>query len=1147
MTSMKRIISVVLAITVLLSCIIINGMSAAAETNYWDGKTITVPEGKGTASEPYLISNGAELAWMIRNNGNYYKFTEDIYLNDVDKVNWATGEGLDGYTPNSWYSEFGSSNNFSGTIDGDGHVIYGLYLKDTTAAGDRSVGYGLIPVGSNVTIKNLGVDKSYMEAYTNYSFGVFVGRGQGSLRGTIDSCYTGADVTLKGFDVGTIVGGGDIAGMLTIKNTYSLANATGSHLAGMVGDIWTLEYTFENCYAVGTRLTGKCGSAMLNYIKNSYCSVSYDNNPYLLESNMKGDIFTGNKMALSDAYEATESYPVLRVFLDNPSTGWNRLVEDYTKGSGTADDPFEISTVGQLAYAVASGGKYYKLVNNIYINDLDKIDWATGEVLDENYTPIEWFRGTDADSATYSGFTSGMLWSGTLDGNGYTINGLYYSPDFKDITAGLIPGVSSGTVKNLQLSNSYVVGGRFIGSISSTFAGTLSAVVVDNTVTVVNKKNIVKDSYSCGGLVGYTNGVTLRDCAFFGKLVGLSHIYGLVGTSWGTKIDAANCFSYGQQPFTTSIGSKEFNTTAEAETYYKNLYKVSGVYTDINKQGNKVSYKCDTDGDGTKDTVSYEVFTFTNLTSSQMVGKSALDNMPLLDRSVFYATAGLPRTKWWATMNGDADLDGMQAMAGDYAAIRKAIIGAGDTGCTDFDRNGKTDVFDLVKVWKLSPTYYSGSFTYTLENIGNPADYQIVYKNGDAEAKRAAEALAQVYKEQGVTLAVVADTVAVSAKEILVGDTNRGLHNDNLSDGQYEITVSGDKIQLSASASTTAALSTAVKTYKELSPKGFVAVTEGWHEYEGGSLTLKTNLTNRNFTDTRERTYTYVWGDEFYGDTLNPNKWVCTTGSSKMHGYSDLEIITTEEAVAVNGGSLNLTAGQRADGSFFAPASVHTQGTMEYRYGYIEMRAKIPYRVGVWPSFWMQSAATLGGRQNYDYMVEVDMLEVFGHTSDLYCNLHKWYSGAKIEEYGKDSIKAAANGSTSNWLEDFLDALLGKKKPNLGSEQRTLSNPEDWHTYGFAWDSQYMCMYVDRELFKVYEITDAQSVFGKDNGKMDPDMSGFNDPLYIIFNNHIFTENANYKPNTITGYESNLPATYEIDYVRLYQGTENDTQLWTKN
>lgn len=1133
----RKIVSVILAVAMLFSCFMVSGISASADTPVWDGSTITKPAGAGTADNPYLISNGEELAWMVMSYGgnNYFSFVDDIYLNDVDKINWETGEAEEGYTINPWYNRTQAWQIFNGKVNGNGHVIYGLYTNDQTQFAEGSGGFGLFPVCGNVTINGLGIDKSYLEGYTMYSLGAFAGYGQGSLKGSMENCYVGADVTIKGKDAGAFVGGGDIASMFTIKNCYSLASLSYTRRGGLVGDSWTSEYTFENVYCLDSTLTNSVAKAT-----NCYSTISGTGLTQVAKENMQGTVFDGNSLVLGDAFMATETYPILKVFADKVPA-FSGLAERPAGGDGSSmEKAYEISNVGQLAFFVAQGWGNAKLVNDIYINDIEKIDWATGEILDENYTPVTWFYGTDNAAAYYKGFSGSKAFSGKFDGNGFTIHGLWYPNDFGKTTAGLFPGGSSATIKNLQLSNSYVVGGRFIGAVTSTFSGTMENVVVDETVTVKQKRNITTDSYSVGGLIGYSNGTTLRNCASMARLIGDSHKYGLIGTSWGTKIDAANCFSYGQQPFTTSIGSKEFNTAAEAETYYKNLYKVSGVYTDLNKQGNKVSYKCDTDGDGTKDSVSYEVFTFTNLTSSQMVGKSALDNMPLLDSNIFYATAGLPRTKWWATANGDADLDGIQAMAGDYAAIRKAIIGAGDTGCTDFDRNGKTDVFDLLKVWNLSPTYNSGEFVYTLEKFANLAEYKIVYKNGDAEAKRAAEALAQAYKEQGITLSVLPDTAAISAKEILVGDTNRGLHVDGLPDGKYEISVIADTIQISASAGTPAALTTAVKTYKELSPKGFVAVTEGWHEYEGGSVTLATNMTNWIYKDKRERTYTYVWGDEFYGDTLNPNKWVCTTGSSKMSGYSDLTILSGKEAVNVNGGSLNLIAGQRADGSFFAPASVHTQGTMEYRYGYIEMRAKIPYRVGVWPSFWMQSAATLGGRQNYDYMVEVDMLEVFGHTSDLYCNVHKWYSSAKQEQYGVRNIAAAEDGGISG----FLSQLFGRP---VGEEKRTVENPENWHTYGFAWDANYMCMYVDQKLFRVYDITSATTIFGSDNvKKTDSDMSGFHDPLYIIFNNHVFTPGANFKPGQINGYESNLPATYEIDYVRLYQGTETNSKLWTK-
>ena len=93
-------------------------------------------------------------------------------------------------------------------------------------------------------------------------------------------------------------------------------------------------------------------------------------------------------------------------------------------------------------------------------------------------------------------------------------------------------------------------------------------------------------------------------------------------------------------------------------------------------------------------------------------------------------------------------------------------------------------------------------------------------------------------------------------------------------------------------------------------------------------------------------------------------------------------------------------------------------------------------------------------------------------------------------------------------------------------------------------------MYVDRQLFKVFDISSADKIFRDEFSNADSDMSGFDDPLYIVFNNHLFTQNSDWKPtstNVISSYEQNLPATLEIDYVRVYRQNDNaNTQIWTK-
>ena len=124
----------------------------------------------------YEITNGAELAYVIENGGDdkYYKVTNDIYLNDPKMVNWLTGELTEegvrtGYNIRTWY--YYTNKNlkpFKGTIDGGGHVVYGLYInRDYTINNQANIYAGLLPIiagKADVTIKSLGIDYAYVRA-----------------------------------------------------------------------------------------------------------------------------------------------------------------------------------------------------------------------------------------------------------------------------------------------------------------------------------------------------------------------------------------------------------------------------------------------------------------------------------------------------------------------------------------------------------------------------------------------------------------------------------------------------------------------------------------------------------------------------------------------------------------------------------------------------------------------------------------------------------------------------------------------------------------------------------------------------------------------------------------------------------------------
>lgn len=122
----------------------------------WDGSIAeSYRSGTGTSDDPYIISNGAELAYLssqleINDYKNiYFKINNDIVLNE-GVLSYDNEHGLmyvlSGVTyyikeyTNEYYSEetyenkvgelkiLNSLNNFKGTLIGDSNTIYGLYM-----------------------------------------------------------------------------------------------------------------------------------------------------------------------------------------------------------------------------------------------------------------------------------------------------------------------------------------------------------------------------------------------------------------------------------------------------------------------------------------------------------------------------------------------------------------------------------------------------------------------------------------------------------------------------------------------------------------------------------------------------------------------------------------------------------------------------------------------------------------------------------------------------------------------------------------------------------------------------------------------------------------------------------------------------------
>ncbi len=157
-----------------------SGQIAESKTNLkvWDGTVATqYAGGNGTEEQPFLISNGSELALLMREINSatkeseqttenlHYRLTADILLNDVSNFSlWETQPPQNKWTPGGIVSNY-FMKGFAGTLDGGNFSVIGLYVNS------ESPYSGLFGCVYNGCVKNLKIQNAYVEG-TLYSAGL---------------------------------------------------------------------------------------------------------------------------------------------------------------------------------------------------------------------------------------------------------------------------------------------------------------------------------------------------------------------------------------------------------------------------------------------------------------------------------------------------------------------------------------------------------------------------------------------------------------------------------------------------------------------------------------------------------------------------------------------------------------------------------------------------------------------------------------------------------------------------------------------------------------------------------------------------------------------------------------------------------------
>jgi filamentous hemagglutinin family protein len=215
------------------------------------------------------------------------------------------------------------------------------------------------------------------------------------------------------------------------------------------------------------------------------------------------------------AFSATSNFE-----LQNSST-FLRVVN----GNGSSGSPYQITDVYGLQGLGSPGeslfGAAAELVNNI--NATGTASWNSGA----GFVPIG---------------GSSSFFTGTFNGQGYTINGLYINtPDGTNV--GLFSETETGAViENVGLTNAQVTGDDAVGA--------LVGDSVLGTITNTYSTGVVNAFSNVGGLAG-GNGGTISISYSTCTVGGSDYVGGLVGTNYGT---IGNSYSTGAVSGSLDVG-----------------------------------------------------------------------------------------------------------------------------------------------------------------------------------------------------------------------------------------------------------------------------------------------------------------------------------------------------------------------------------------------------------------------------------------------------------------------------------------------------------------------------------------------------------------------------------------------------------------
>ena len=556
----------------------VDGIQLEIQTS-WDGESYTEPAKNGQGV--YLISSPDELMWFDKNAKmtDSAKLMADITINEDVSGSDATSQKY------KWTPIGTDSSKYTGTFDGNGHTISGLYINSMAA---NTGMFGRI--GSSAVVKNLTLadsvirsTKNYTGAITGYiddaasvtnchtknsvqvSAAVYTGgiTGYQDDTSTLTRCSNAAEVTGAN-NVGGISGYNWSKSSASLTDSYNRGSVSGSNLVGGICAQIYIGGTVSDVYNLGTvQATGTAGTPTAGGITGVFRwgTIKSAYNAGIVKATAKGGV--AGRLEASNSSRTVQNV----FYFDEYEAVGNLNGCTIQNGTATAKTSDELKALtsedlgdGFAADTNGSNSGYPVLAwqnGTVKSDDPEKDDngWQGEAAKDAPQqkdgvyqigTPAElaWFAEKAAQDSTdlkavltadldlnnnvwtgIGGQSADMGFAGTLDGAGHTIKNLYLKNG-----KGLIP-YNKGTVKNLTLAG-ILKGGDETAALTGINAGTLEDITSRVAVTGGNK---------VAGIAGNnTKDGVIKDCHNTGAVTGESYAAGIVAYNEGSVTGCSN-------------------------------------------------------------------------------------------------------------------------------------------------------------------------------------------------------------------------------------------------------------------------------------------------------------------------------------------------------------------------------------------------------------------------------------------------------------------------------------------------------------------------------------------------------------------------------------------------------------------------------